>query len=357
MTRIPKTSPTDQFRRALASFDDYKFVYRHKGRKESPSPRTREFLFDCPSCGSSRLRWNAVKHTWICWGCGITGDTVKLVQIMERCDELGAIQYIMDGYVGGDAKIDSLESILPQTVQTPKRGDLRELPQMAWPSGVEVIDPDFFVHKDAVAYLHGRGITSEQIKQYRLGYGRIGRFAGYVIFPCFINFRMVYFQGRASWNPPEDLDKEERKAWIEHTGYKKTMNPTHRGNEAFGHEVIFNHDLAKASPTVVICEGPVDAIKSGTNAVALLGKAISPEKLSLLANMAATTFVVYLDPGAEERKVAEQLASELSAFGDVYIATPPEGFDPGDLSLEQNAHIISQAERFRPGTLSSNLAS
>lgn len=344
-------------RRALQAFDADAFVKRHHGRKESASKRSREYLLTCPfpDCGSSRLRWNAGKATWICWGCRRTGDTLLLVQIFERTDDEGAIAYVLGKYVGGDAPTELTD--LARTPGVRAHEVARRLPPIPWPPGVDLVVPGAEQHARALDYLHGRGILDAVITSYRLGFGRHGRLKDYILFPCWMDGALVYWQGRATWDPPSSLSHEERKVWVETHHFRKTLNPTNRDDgSATAENILFNFDGALGQPHIVICEGPVDAIKVGRHAVALLGKEPGPDKVWRLLRMRGVTrYTVYLDRGEEERARAERLAAELSAYAPTFIATPPEGHDPGSLSPEQNAAIILSAERYCVASLRSTL--
>lgn len=360
------TEPTN-FDRALAGFDVAAFAKRHRGSKESPSPRSFEWLFTCPreGCGSSRLRFNSRKGTFICWGCGMTGSTVFLVQIMERLTELGAMEYIARGYVGGDARLDRLEDLIAPQQNTPSEAlgaSLRRLPPIPWPDGVERLATPCAPHWVAWDYLtRVRGLTAEQIRTWGLGFGRHGRLANYIVFPCYIDHALVYWQGRAAWDPPAHLDAEGKKQWRKATKYRKTLNPFARegSDHASAAEVIMNYDRASVCEHVVICEGPIDAMKVGPHAIALLGKGgakgEASVKIERIARMRARRFTVYLDRGAEEREHAEHIARELEPFAAVFIATPPEGHDPGSLTPTQNEAIIRAAEPYKTHLLSSSL--
>ncbi len=282
--------------------------------------------------------------------------------IFERVDREDAITYIMDGYIGGDARL-SLSEIarMPEPI-TIERKQLQRLPQMKWPSMVARVTTR---HATAMNYLIGRGISFDQIDQYNVGVGLSGRLKDYVVFPVYMDGGLVYWQGRATWNPPEGLSREGKKAWAEATGYRKTLNPFNppKGIEqATAGEVIFNYDRALACPHVVITEGPVDAMKVGTHAVGLLGKG-TDTKVERLRRMRAQRYTIYLDRGVlktgqfktEERERAEELAAELDGFAPVYIAVPPSGHDPGSLTPEQNARIVEAAEPYREIGLKSGL--
>lgn len=344
----------DALDRAIAAFDAQAFVDRHGGYKESRNPHSREYLLPC-ACGSDRLRWRhepGVKLAWKCWGCGKSGATVELVMLLERTDRMSAIGIIVDGYVGGDAPTELRAEL---AVRAPAKTELTRLPKIHPPRGFELVAYQQ-EHAFAVNYLLGsRGIDWGAVQTYRLGCALHGRLKGYVVFPCFMDGGLVYWQARATWDPPAHLNRDQRKAWEKATGYRKTLNPLNREQAAAASEVLFNYDQARVQPHVVICEGPVDAMKVGPHAVALLGKAPTEVKVERLLRMFAQRYTVYLDRGDEERAKAEQLAEQLSDFAPTFIAEPPEGYDPGKLTLEQNAAVISEARAFKARGLVSNL--
>lgn len=348
--------------RAIKNFDAKAFTNRHKGWKESASKNSHEYLFHCPFCQGHNLRWNAQKSCWKCWNCNKTGDTIFLVQIFERCDREGAIGYILDGYVGGDAKLELSDIATLPDVTRVERKKLQRLPLMFWPP---MVTPATRVYAQAYAYLLGRGITDEQIITYRIAVGLSGRLKNYVVFPVYMDGGLVYWQARATWDPPRGLSDEAKHAWIKATKYRKNINPVNppKGiNRATAIDVLYNYDRAKNETHVVICEGPVDAIKIGPHAVALLGKG-TDEKIERLRRMRAQRYTIYLDRGklksgrtrTEEREKAEWIASELDGFAPTFIATPPADLDPGALSQEQNSRFIDIAEPFSEIGLKSDL--
>ena len=346
---------SDEVQRALKQFDAMKFCSKHRGRKESSNPRSHEYLFTCPFCGGGNLRWNPTKQDfiggWVCWNCGRRGNTVFLVQIFERCTPVGAYDYIMDGYVGGDAKMEL--TAIAAVPEIPKRSKREKLPPIAWPPSV--VDARY--HQNVRTYLHGRGIDDQMIVEWCLHAGQSGREKNFVIFPCYMDGVMVYWQARAAWNPPTGLSDEARKAWIKRTHYRKTLNPTNPLpgiRQATASEILFNYDRAATSSHVVVVEGPVDALKVGSNAVALLGKG-TEEKIDRLRTMRARRYTIYLDRGTEEAAKAREIAKALHGWAEVFLATPPPGTDAGDLTREQNASVISQAIPASSGELQSNL--
>jgi len=318
---------------AVATFDAARFADRHGGYKESHSPRSHEYLLPCP-CGSSRLRWNATKSgwgAWKCWRCLKSGGTLELVELLEGIDDQDAVAYVLGGYVGGNAP-----TVLAGVAARKRKPKLTRLPQIAWPTGVDVLS-DTPLHEEAWRYLETRGVGRDVLRYWRLGWGRTGWLQGYIVFPAMMDGGLAYWQGRASWDRPEGADRR---------GYQKTRNPRNIEGYATAEDVLYNYDRASSSGHVVIVEGGFDAIKVGTNAVGLFGKVATPAKIERLKRMRALRYTIYLDRGENEQVQAERLAASLSTFAPTHIAVPPPGFDAGALSIEQNAHVIAHAPRW-----------
>lgn len=331
-----------EFDRALAQFDAKSFCDRHRGHKESRSERSKEWLLTC-RCGSERLRWHhnpPKKSTWICWGCGRTGDTVALISWLEGISSEQAVERVLDGYVGGDAPTHLGDAI---QIRRPHEA-VRVLPTIELPRGFTPLHQG---HHLACEYLIGRGVDPALVAQRGAGFVASGYLKNYLIFPCYMGGSVVYWQGRACWDPPRGVSPEQRKAWVKSTRYRKTMNPSRDSDEQAGaSEILLGYDGAYGHEHVVVVEGPLDATQVGLHAVAMLGKKPSVEKIDRLCRMPARIVTIYLDRGVEEQQYAKELGDELSAFMDVRVAVPPEGYDPGKLTPQQNAAVIQQAVSF-----------
>jgi hypothetical protein len=292
------------------------------------------------------LRWNAEKHAWVCWGHppgakNRSGSTIDLICILEGIEEDEAIERVMAGYVGGDARIESLNGSLgTKTRQLPVR--------IPWPEECEPLRADAPLHRTAWAYLASRGIGPEEVERYRLGYGVRGRYAGRILFPCFMRNELMFYQARATWDPPAGLEGERLRSWVEAHRYRKVLNPT--GASAQGK--IFGYDIARLYEHVVVCEGPADAIKTGPFAVAVLGKdARSPETIAALRSMGAKYFTIYFDSGPQARLSAFALGRELSTFAAIFIAEPKAGNDPGKQTRQENASCLHARQPFSTARL------
>lgn len=331
--------------RALRAFDAKAFAERHGGHKESSSKQSHEYLLRCPLCGGGNLRWNPTKAAgmggWVCWNCRTSGNTLYLVQVLERIRADAAVLYVLGSYTGGDAQLD-----LRDIARMPEPGEVlsakpAQHPAIEWPAGVI----DARLHPRVRAYLHGRGIDDARIAEWDIRAGTAGRLTDYAVFPCYMDGRLVYYQGRASWNAPSHLSREERRAWEKATKYRKTLNPPNpkegEAPRATAEDVLFNYDRARSYWHIVIVEGPVDAVQVGPHAVGLFGKGTNA-KIERLRRMGARRYTVYLDRGEEERARALEIAAQLHGWAEVLLATPPEGYDAGALTREQNAYVVSR---------------
>lgn len=338
---------TDRLERAIVAFQMAPFARAVGGRKESPSPLSHEWLFTCPHCGSSRLRFNAQKRAGVCWSCRKGFETFSLVRDILKLDEFGAVEWFVSRYVGGDSSAASLSSALTP-MEAPKPA-VRRLAQIKWPEGAEILTAPCAPHARAWDYLTRRSIDVHMVREFGLAYGRSGRVRERIVFPCRMDGTLVYWQARATWDPPPHLEGAELREWKEKTGYIKSINPIVNGAlDPQAHEVLFNYERASVEPHVVICEGPVDAIKVGVHAIALLGKVAGPVKLERLKRSRAKRFTIYLDNGTEERASAINIAKELSAMAEVRICTPPPGYDAGALDRATNAAIVGAAVPWVP---------
>lgn len=342
---------------ALRSFDARAFTEKHGGHKESQSPRSSEYLLNCPMCGGDNLRWNPLRGDmggWVCWNCRQSGNTLRLVQVMERCDSEDAIDHVMGEYVGGGAQLDLSEIVrLPEVRISSKPRSLDHLPRIHLPPYCE----DARMVPRVRAYLHGRGINDAMIVEWGILAGTRGRTKDYAVFPVVMDGGIAYWQCRASWDPPANLNKEQRKAWIKATKYRKTLNPFNPPvgiRQATAGEVLYNYDRAKTRQHVVIVEGPVDTIQIGDHGIGLLGKG-TDDKIERLRRMGARRFTIYLDRGEEERAKAQEIASRLEGWAELFFAEPPRGHDAGSLTREQNAHVVNAGIPVKDLGLRSNL--
>jgi hypothetical protein len=171
----------------------------------------------------------------------------------------------------------------------------------------------------AAGYLAGRGYDLDELA----GVWGVGCYAGArplrlrdrIYIPVVQQGALVGWQGR--W--PADLDWRAE-------GIPKyyTMPGLRKG------ALLYNGDVARQQPLVVVCEGCSDVWRVGPPGVALLGKSASPEQLRLLVtSWAGRPAVVLLDAdaGTEARALCDRLRPYFG--GRLVLALLPEGLDPG----------------------------
>lgn len=185
-------------------------------------------------------------------------------------------------------------------------------------------------HHRAVQYmLEERRYTRDMLDRYKISYCRRAdqRFRAAqdrIVFPIYMHDELVGWQcrymGTADW-------KRVPKYYGMPGMKKKAM--------------LYNFDLAKTYPFVVVVEGPTDANAVGDAGVALLGKSLShTQKQLLVATWDRKPIIFMLDPDAREESWGTiQDLMNLNTNPIVAVDLPP-GNDPSDYGYETVWNII-----------------
>lgn len=107
---------------------------------------------------------------------------------------------------------------------------------------------------------------------------------------------------------------------------------------------LYNFDIAKDYPYVVICEGPSDVWAVGPSAVAIFGKVIKSKQKEMISSVWGNKIVILLlDPDAESESIiqCEELKQNIS--GKVVKVTLSEGIDAGSCSRDYLWSVIRGA--------------
>ena len=166
-------------------------------------------------------------------------------------------------------------------------------------------------YRQAIGYLTDRGITPEDILDYKLGYCAEGKYAERVIIPSFDDLgELNFFVGRTIWKRPGDLPYLSGK---------------------FDKDVVFNDLLIDWSRPITLVEGPFDAIKAGHNAIALQGKVPNRHLMAKIYRHRPKTYIALdADAGSDAIKIAGDLVNNGV---ETFIIMWPAGVkDPGDLT-------------------------
>jgi hypothetical protein len=187
----------------------------------------------------------------------------------------------------------------------------------------------------AVLYLRSRGYDTGWLgRTMRVGfcpisYPEFRTAQGRIIIPVYHNGTYVGWQSRYPYegDPPDGSPR-----YYTMPGMKKTL-------------VLYNYDVAKTYPFVVICEGCCDVWRVGPPAVALFGKTLSAVQEQLLtATWGAGAAVVLLDGDAAEeaRRIYDRLSGRVRHR---VLVGLPDGADPADLGHHGLWRLIDEAAR------------
>lgn len=285
-----------------------------------------EWELDCPKCGKHKLVVNVDKRAWHCWHC--------LKQTPP--DKFGR-RLTLDGAGGLLQLLVLLEGWTPDQIFSHlvsgswwTESDLRQIgrsdlmAEVLWHTQAAVTIPypegaQNFVDGN-MAYLVKRGITIDDVQGFGLFWCSWGRYRGRLMFPVFERGSLVYYQGRAMWEPGPGED------------FRKSLNPPRSPGSATSDQVLFNLDRARYFDRVAITEGPIDAIHTGASAVCTFGKRITPIQVAKLLQAGVRAIDLMWDADA----VAEMEATLpfLAQFFSARIVRVPDGYDPGALPRE-----------------------
>ena len=333
-----------------------------EGQGLSFKQNSRSYIFDCPRCKhTQKLYMEKRNGKFKCFFCASTDRFQGRAEFaladlaLMPLKEVRAFLYGAN-FTGTAIELDiQLSEFFGEDDVVDV--DAVDVPRMAFP-----LDYYEITHRHAqkgVEYLASRGIDLELAKEYHLRFAPTER---RVIFPVELGDRLVGWQKRIIiptkvWN-----EEQER--------YNETAKMLSSKDVPTAHVVMFANRMV-GSEHVVVCEGPIDAIKmhkAGGN-IATMGKSIGqgqiktlrdPERLtrqqvSVLRTCGLKRVYLALDPDA-----ARETARLVREFSDLetYVVRPPRGAkDIGELSLDEAYQCFLNAERVGAGNLFIHLGS
>lgn len=155
---------------------------------------------------------------------------------------------------------------------------------------------------------------------------------GRIYIPIVMHGQLVGWQGRY----PDELD------------WKATGIPKYYGRPGMAKgRMLYNLDVAKQWPFVVVVEGVPSVWRLGGPAVALLGKTLTGPQRILLNYWAGKPIIIMLDPDAADN--SEGIVRELkqTAASPVVEIRLPGDYDPGDYEHEVGVAMIRNAARLQ----------
>jgi hypothetical protein len=321
---------------AVEAFDLEGYVALYGARWETAVERA----VVCPHCGKQKLVINLEKRLWHCWSCETVrsdarGNLVDLIRVLEGVDRTQAVSRILANAQLGLESVGSLREIGGSGGV-----GFEEAPEIPMPAHCRRVDDT-----GILPYCRKRGITLEDARRFGLWWGMKGRYANRLFFPVYENGRLVYWQARAMWTEAEQ--KVGR--------YIKSLNPPKKEGEAGAGDVLFNLDQARRARSVVINEGPIDALKVGWDAVCSFGKRLTPKQVSKLIRAGVEEIELMWDGPSEREPLGawtemwKTAARYQRFFRRVSLVFVPRG-DPGDYSRAQNRWFRRYASKTLGGT-------
>lgn len=263
-----------------------------------------ELQFHCPFCQHPKRKFNVntISHAWHCWVCGAKGRS-----LFSLAKKLQAPPKVLSFF----------RSLRPGKIKKSEQ-DIVRLPGEFQPIyGGNPNSPDF---RNAVRYLKQRGLTSEDVLRYNIGYAESGSYSGMIIIPSYdAEGSLNYFTSRAFYDAGP-----------------KHLNPPASRN-VVGYEVYVNW-----SEPINIVEGPFDAITVGENTIPLFGKTLSKSLIESIILNKVQRINLLLDDDA--LKEALKHAERFMGLGIQTHVIDLPGKDPNDLGREAVHRLIANSD-------------
>jgi DNA primase len=230
-------------------------------------PNRGQISFNCPVCDDGRnkhnLEVNYIDNVYKCWACGDSENTH------------GVLGKIFDRY--GNKKQKKLYNVLkPETVI--KREKKKKTLKL--PDGFTLFKDSskvYPVRRQAINYLHNRGISDYMIEKYQIGFCDKGDHAGRIVIPSYDNKGELNYYIARSWNP------------MSRAKYK---NP-----EAEKDKIIFWENLIDWNKDIFLVEGAFDGLFL-ENSIPMLGKHMSELLFETIYQKAKGNVIICLDGDA-----------------------------------------------------------
>ena len=267
-------------------------------------PNRGQISFNCPVCDDGRnkhnLEVNYVNNVYKCWACGDYEGTH------------GSLGKIFDKY--GNRKQKKLYQVLkPETVvKREKKKKALKLPDAF--TLFKDASPVYPVRRQAINYLHNRGISDYMIEKYQIGFCDVGDHGGRIIIPSYDKSGELNYYIARSWNP------------MSRAKYK---NP-----EAEKDKIIFWESIIDWSKDIYLVEGAFDGLFVD-NSIPMLGKHMSQLLFETIYTKAKGDVIICLDADAWDNSV--KLYHELNGgelWGKIKLIKLPDDSDIADLRGE-----------------------
>ena len=282
--------------------------------KSSPTARGNH-AFYCPFCHhkNPKLEVNLIpnkkkENLWHCWVCDKKGKT--LFGLFKALKVSADKRTQLNDILGTTEKYDTI--VANSKVELPPE----------YKSLYNLTKSDIHA-RHALAYLRRRGITTQDILKYQIGYCENGRYANKIIIPTYnANGQLDYFVARS-------FEKEPSRKYDAPSSDKNII----------GFENMINWNIP-----IVLCEGAFDAIAIKRNAIPLFGKNISKKLMQKLVTSEVKKVYLALDKDAI--KSTYKIAKQLLEAGKKLFVVDLDDKDPADMGFALFTNKIQQSQEF-----------
>lgn len=292
---------------------------------------------------STQFRVSLVKNIWNCFGsCKKGGNVLDFIAQMESVSIHAAALKAIEWFAldRGSLTVKSKEEEVPSPNATKSESSppLKPAPEKSTPKETVTVNPplkfSLIKLEKEHPYLTERGLTSETIADFGLGFCAKGMMSGRIAIPIRnLEGAVVAYAGRFPGVPPADTPKYKLPP-----GFRKSLE-------------IFNIDRAvqvsKDKPLVVV-EGFLDCMKlhqqGARKVVGLMGSTMSQAQEELIRKCTDcnSRVILILDEDEAGRAGREDIAVRLAKFVFVKIHVfGKEGQQPEHLSVKEMAALLA----------------
>ena len=264
----------------------------------------------CPFCHhhKKKLQINLDTQYWHCWVCDAKGRSIQSLLRKLNVD-IRDINKIRDVY-GDEAPSTQKEEFVVK-LQLPK--EFKPLHQK--PKGFVPI------FNQAIHYLSQRGITTNEILKYNIGYCEDGLYGGRIIIP--------------SYDGDGELNYFIARSFYEDEKFKYKNPPVNRN------VIVFENQINWSEP-IVLVEGAFDAFSVKRNVIPLLGKFLPTKLRDKIFEMGVSEITIMLDSDAIDDSTKHTEFFQKNGIKVKNII--PSEKDAGDMGFEKVTELIKQTE-------------
>jgi DNA primase len=273
-------------------------------------------VYYCPLCHhrKKKLEINLDTGEWHCWVCNAAGLSVKSLfknlkingsYYTELFEIYGKSNYKHKSFAADEIRLSLPSEFSPMSEKTHKES---------------------FEFSNALSYLSGRGISTEDILRYNIGYCEQGDYHHRIVIPSYDSTGQInFFSSRAYYD----------------TTTIKYKNPPWSKN-IVGFELFVNWN-----EPITLVEGAFDAIAIRRNAIPLFGTTLPDALMSAIIENKVQRINIVLDNDAIKKAVEIYTDIELLNVQKIHVhLIKLKDKDPSVLGYEKVNELISKSKPF-----------